>query len=203
MSEGYTVGLALLDFVPNIAFLVGAYFLVRITLLVKGKSCSRMVMAGALLIGLGGLLKAAWKLIYASGGPDIQPMSQIQFALTAPGFLAVLIAVILVVRGKSAAKATPVMAMAAWKIPCLFVMTITSLGAQGILAFVSFKRKAPLAAVGFIIAFMGLLAMGGMASAPQSVAMQWVEESINSLGQLGFMAGAILLHRNYRLLGCN
>ena len=202
MAEGNTVGLAILDFIPNIAFLIGAIYLVRIAVMVKGTACSRVVMAGSLLIALGGMLKASWKLIYASGGPNVRLMSDIQFILVAPGFLALLVAAIWLARSKNAGRSLPMMAIAAWKIPFLFVMTLTSLGAQGILAYICFRRKAPLAAAGFIVAFLGLLAMGGMASAPQTVTMQWVEESINSVGQIGFMLGSILLHKNYKASGC-
>jgi len=201
MNETYSIGLALLDFVPNIAFLVGAFFLVKIALLVRGTKCSRMVMAGSLLIALGGILKATWKLLYAANVGDFQLMSQAQFVLVAPGFLAILVAVIIMAR-KSTKVAMPLLALAGWKMPFLFVMTLCSLGAQGILAYISFQRKAKLAAVGFIIAFMGLLAMGGLASAEQTVAMQWIEESINSLGQIGFMFGSILLFNNYKSTPC-
>jgi hypothetical protein len=202
MNESYSIGLALVDFVPNIAFLVGAYFLVRIAAMAKSIRCSRMVMAGALLIALGGILKATWKLIYASGAGDLRLMSEIQFVLVAPGFLAVLVAVILIARRRVNLSIPPMMAIAAWKIPFLFIMTLTSLGAQGILTYISIRRGAKLAAAGFAIAFMGLLAMGGMASAEQTIEMQWVEEGINSAGQIGFMVGSILLHKNFLALGC-
>ena len=92
--------------------------------------------------------------------------------------------------------------MAAWKIPFLFVMTVTSLGAEGILAYMAFKRKVPLAAAGFIVGVLGILAMGAMASAEQNLTMQWIEEGINTLGQLGFMTGCILLYQNFKAAGC-
>lgn len=197
----YSIGLALMDYVPNIAFLIGAFFLVKILVLTRGKRCSRMVMAGALLIALGGILKATWKLLYAAEIGDFQLMSQIQFTLLAPGFFALVVALIMLIRKKS--DGAPLLAMAAWKIPFLFVMTLSSLGCHGLLTFVSFKRGAKLAAVGFIIAFMGLLSMSMLASAEQIVAMQWVEEGINSLGQIGFMFGSIFLFKNYQLKGCD
>lgn len=202
MNDTYSIGLALFDFLPNIAFLVGAFYLVRIAALVKGKPCSRMVMAGALLIALGGILKATWKLIYAAGAGNIRAMSEVQFILVAPGFLALLVAVILIARTRIKTNGTPLLALAAWKMPFLFVMTLASLGAQGILTYISFKRGARLAAIGFILAFMGLLAMGGLASAEQSVTMQWIEESINSIGQIGFMLGSILLFKDFKTKGC-
>ena len=203
--ETYPVSLALFDFVPTLAFLIGAFFLVRISLLSRGRKCSRMVMAGTLFVFLGGFLKAAWKLLYATGTADIQWMSQGQFVFSGIGFLGMCVAVILMVRGNrksDAVKAGPVLAMAAWKIPFLFVMTVASLGAEGILAYLAFRRKATLAAAGFVIGVLGILAMGGLASAEQTLAMQWIEESVNTLGQLGFMTGCIFLYRDFKAAGC-
>jgi hypothetical protein len=203
--ETYPISLALFDFVPTLAFLVGAFFLVRISLICRGNRTGRMVMAGTLLVFLGGFFKATWKLLYTTGTADIVWMNQGQFVFSAIGFLGMCVAVILMVRGRKkadASKAGPVMAMAAWKIPFLFVMTVASLGAEGILATLAFRRKARAAAIGFVIGVLGILAMGALASAEQTIVMQWVEESVNTVGQLGFMAGCILLYQDYKRGGC-
>jgi hypothetical protein len=199
--ETYPLSIALFDFVPVTMFLVGAFFLVRIALQMRGSPCGRMAMAGALLVFLGGFLKAIWKLLYAANVADLRWMSEVQFALVAPGFLALLVTAILMARGRKKT-AVPLLAIAPWKIPLLAIMTLSSMGAQGILAYLSFRRRVPLAAVGFIVAFLCLVAMGAMASGEQTIAKQWLEESINTLGQLGFMLGAILLHRDVRQNGC-
>jgi hypothetical protein len=193
----YTLGLALLDFVPIFAFLVGAYFLVRIVLISRGKPCGRMMMAGTLLVFSGGFFKATWKLLFSLGIADIQILSQVQFVLLAPGFLAMLVAVSLLSRSmKSGTFGEGVMAIAAWKIPLLAVMTLASLGAQGILTYICFQKKARLAAAMYIVAVLCMLAMSGMASSSeQTVAAQWIEESINSVGQIAFAAGSYLLYR--------
>jgi hypothetical protein len=196
MTETYSVGLALFDFVPSLAFLVGAYFLVQMTMQLRGKRCGRMAMLGTALVFLGGLLKATWKLLYALEVADLRVISEVQFILLAPGFLAMVIAIILMARrqGKAFA-ASPLMAMALWKIPFLFVMTVCSLGVHGILTYLAFRWGVKLAAAAFALAFIGTLAMAGMASAPQTIPMQWIEESTNTLGQIGFAVGSILLHR--------
>jgi len=199
--ETYPISIALFDFIPVTMFLVGAFFLVRIALQMRGSPCGRMAMAGALLVFLGGFLKAVWKLLYAANVADVRWMSEVQFAMVAPGFLALLVTAILLARGRKKA-AAPLLAIAPWKIPLLAIMTLSSMGAQGILAYLSFRRRVPLAAAGFIVAFLCLVAMGNMASGEQTIAKQWIEESINTLGQLGFMLGAILLHRDVRRNGC-
>jgi hypothetical protein len=87
--------------------------------------------------------------------------------------------------------------------PLLAIMTLSSMGSQGILTYMAFQRKNTAAAAGFIIAFLCLVAIGAMASGEQTLPRQWIEESINVIGELGFMTGAILLHRDYKIKGCN
>ncbi|MBN1261509.1 MAG: hypothetical protein JXB35_12595 [Anaerolineae bacterium] len=199
-QESYTLSLCLLDFVPNLAFLAGAYFLVKTALLVRGRSCARMVMAGGLLVFLGGTLKAIWKLLYTTGVGDVRICSEAQFALLAPGFLALLVSVVLLTRRKAdAAGGVPLLAMAPWKIPLLIVMTLSSIGAYGILATLAFRRRERLAGALFIVAVLCLFAMSGMAGGEQTITSQWIEESINSLGQIAFAVGSFTLYRSYRL----
>jgi transcriptional regulator with XRE-family HTH domain len=197
--ETFPLALALIDFIPPLAFLVGAFYLVKISFICRGTRCARMVMAGTLLVFLAGFLKATWKLFYTIGTADIQWMSQGQFVFSAIGFLAMAVAVILMARGRGQDTPGPVvLSMAMWKIPFLFVMTVTSLAAEGILAYIAFRRQAWWAAAGFVVGVLGLLAMGALASGEQTVAMQWVEEVINAIGQLGFMLGSILLYRDFK-----
>jgi hypothetical protein len=206
----YSLGLSLVDFIPNLAFLVGAYFLVRASLLKRGQRCGRMLMAGTLLIFLGGMLKAVWKLVYTVGAGDLRLFSEIQFVLLAPGFLAMLVAVILMVRGKSRPHAQGedgasglrlVPAIAAWKLPFLVITTLSSLAALAALAFMAFRLHLIVAGVLFVLAALATFMMGGMASATQTVSMQWIVEGINSTGQIAFAAGAFLLYRHLRIQG--
>ena len=151
-------------------------------------------MAGTLLVFAGGFLKASWKLIYTLDIADIQWMSQIQFVLLAPGFLAMLVALIYLTRKQKAENLLP--AIAVWKIPLLATMTLCSLGAHGILTYVSFQKKNRLAAALFIVAVLCMLGMSGMASgSEQTVTTQWIEEGMNSFGQISFAVGSYLLYK--------
>jgi hypothetical protein len=197
MEEAYPLSLALFDFVPNIAFLLGAFYLVKLTILLRGTRCARMAMAGTLLIFLGGFTKATWKLLAALQAPNLSWLGQVQFILVGIGFLAVVTAVILMARRRPQDSAgLPLAALAPWKLPFLMVMVVCSLGAYGILAYMAFNRQARLAAGAFIIAFLCTLLMGGLASASQTIALQWVEELINTAGLTGFAVGSALLYRN-------
>ncbi len=199
MAETYPLALAVYDFVPVAFFLIGAIFFVRMAKQICDDRCGRLAMAGAVLVFLGGFLKAIWKLLFTLGVGDFQLLSESQFVLLAPGFLALLVVVIWMARSEGMVRernAAVMLAMAGWKIPFLIVMTLASMGVQGILTYISFRRNAKLAAAGFIVAFLCLVGMGTMASGEQTLRMQWIQQSVNTLGQLGFMMGSILLHKN-------
>ncbi|WP_299029733.1 hypothetical protein [uncultured Thermanaerothrix sp.] len=196
--ETYPLGLALFDFVPVTIFLVGAYFLVRLAMHCRSRPTGRMAMAGALLIFLGGFLKALWKLLYTINIGNYRWMSELQFSLVAPGFLALLVTAIYIALSQhKAPRLAPVLALAGWKIPLLILMTLSAVAAHGILAFLAFRRERFIAAVGFITAFICTLGMGGLASGEQTVARQWLAESVNTMGQSGFALGCYLLYRDY------
>jgi hypothetical protein len=186
--------------VPNLAFLVGTYFLVRIARLVRGRSCAWLMMSGALLIFLGGMLKAIWKLLYTTGMGDVCIFSEAQFVLMAPGFLLLLASIVALSRGDPfvVGAGSRLTVLAVWKIPFLIVITLCSIGAYGLLTYIAFRRGARLAGALFILAVVCLFAMSGMARSEQTVARQWIEQGINSAGQSAFAAGSFLLYRTYR-----
>lgn len=79
---------------------------------------------------------------------------------------------------------------------------IASLIAQGLLIFIALRRHAYPSAVGFFIAFVCLLAMGGMAGGEQTIAQQWIEESVNAIGQISFAVGSYLLYLDFKKFAC-
>lgn len=200
-NEAYSLWLSLLDFVPNLAFLVGAYYLVRWVWLTSSRLSVVAMIAGSSLVLLGGTSKALWKLLYTIGTGDFWLLGQLQFMLLAPGFLAMLVSVVLVLRQERERWKAGLVAIAAWKIPLLATMTLSSLGLQGILSYIAFRRKARLAAAMYIVAILCMLSMAGLAGGDQSVARQWIEEGINSLGQIAFALGSYLLYSRYRVDG--
>lgn len=197
MTEAYPLALSLFDFVPNLAFLVGAYYLVHLALLVRGRSCALLLTGGTLLVFLGGFLKALWKLLRATGTADITLFSEAQFVLLAPGFVAMLVAMILIARKPGPGSGTTLIAMASWKIPFLAVMTLCSLAAEVILAYVAFRQGARAAGALFCVAMLALLGMAGLTQGEQTVARQWVQEGVNTGGQTAFAVASFLLHRAY------
>ena len=197
MNE-YSLGLCVLDFLPNLAFLVGSVFLVRLAMLRTDRTCQIATIAGAALVFLGGTLKAVWKLLYATGVGDYALLSELQFPLHAPGFFLLLVGVICLARQERKARHAGLVGMAVWKIPLLAVMTICSLGVQGILSYLAFRRRAYVAGALYVMAIVCMLSMAGMASADQGIGQQWFEESINSAGQIAFAVGSYLFYRRVK-----
>jgi len=199
--ETLPVSLAVFDFVPTIAFLAGGIYLVRVSQMVCGAKCSRLCLAGVVLIFLGGFLKASSKLLTITGIADAQPVGELQFIFAAPGFFLLMLVAIRIARRGRPAQPLPLMAMAVWKIPLLAIMTLSSMALNGILTYVCFQRRQRGAAFAFIVAFLCLVGMGAMASGEQTLARQWTEESVNAAGQIAFLLGTLLLHRDVRARG--
>ena len=197
VSESYSLGLSLLDFVPSLAFLVGACYLVR-WLWLTGSTLSVVAMiAGTSLVLLGGTLEALWKLLYTMGVGDFWLLGELQFMLLAPGFLAMLVSLVIALRQERKRWNATLVAMAPWKIPLLATMTLSSLAVYGILSYIAFRRKARLAAAMYILTIVCMLGMAGLASGEQSVARQWTEEGINAVGQIAFALGSYLLYSRF------
>jgi hypothetical protein len=195
VDQTYTLGLSLFDFVPPLAFLIAAVYLVRLTALETTPGGSATMAVGTGLVFLGGTLKATWKLLYTLGVGDFTLLSEQQFVLLAPGFLLMLIASVGIARARRSAPEASFAAMAVWKIPLMAVMTISSIGAYGILSVLSFRRRNPIAGVLFVATIVLTIGMAGMASGEQSVARQWIEEGVNSISQIALAVASYLMYR--------
>lgn len=187
--------LALVDFIPNMAFALGVYFLIRLIRYECGKSCAALTLTGSLLVFLGGILKAIWKLLSMTMTPmaNVSSLTEIQFALMASGFLLMLIGVVWLNRRGS--QFAPAATMLPWKIPLLVTMVLSSMGMYSTLIYMSLRRQTKWAAFGFMVALLSVLAMGGLTAGDQTIARQWVAECVNSIGQSCFALGCYLLYR--------
>lgn len=192
------LALCMLDCVPNLGFLIGGYFLVRLVRLTGRPFVANLMVGGVAFVFAGGALQLTWKVIHTLlllGDPRF--LSDLQFVLLAPGFLMMLVSAILVLK-TDWSRQLVVAVMAPWKIPLLAVMTVCSLGLYGVLILMSFRWRARTAGVMFVVVALTILAMAGLARGEQTVARQWTEESINSVGQLAFATGSYLLFRRCR-----
>lgn len=193
MTDVATIPLALHDFVPVALAGVGAYWLARTT----GR---RPVLVGAALILLGGLCKASWKLALAVSGTDVAVLDDLLFAFLAPGFALLTWGLV----RKQLSLAVPVgasvialiAALAMGRTVPLLALAVIGATATGVLAILRARESGDLlAAALFAVQLVMAYALVPFAGADQSIAHQWWEQSLNTVGQTAFAVGAWrLLH---------
>lgn len=198
-----SVALAIDDFVP--VGLAGAACLLLARALTRRVEGVRVpAYVGAVLVFLGGLVKAVWKLVVATGGPDLAWLESGLFVLLAPGFTLLVVALVGAYRGRvldwwlPAAGVLAVVALSAVleSTAPLLVLTILAATAVGALAIALALRSHDRVAVAlFGLQMTAAFALVPFAAPPQTEAKQWAEQSINTVGQLAFLLGALRLAR--------
>ena len=199
----YTVPLALVDFLPVILSTVGCFLLA----LLAGRHVPvtrKYALAGAVLVGLGGLCKSVWKLLVAGFQTDLTWLDGLLFPLLGLGF-SLLAWSVLSYRKDRPALAWPFIAFvvicfgsalfARSLAPLLGLTALMSLAVSTYALLTGVRRLDWLAAGLFAIQILGTLALVPLASPshPQTTMLQWTEESINTLAQLCFVLGALRL----------
>ena len=191
-----SVPMALMDFVPVVFFGISAAILRRDLFGKMSRQTFSMFSAGTMFIFVAGLLKATWKLLYGAGICDFQVLNTMFLPVQSIGFLLTGLAVVLMLVKKK----TPVLAVPPVFGGSMVFIPMMVLGLGAIVTVLSvlaakLKKKGQIAL--FVLSFLASLAMGGMASQDSSQAwVNWVEQSLNCLGQGALLAGVVILDRN-------
>lgn len=182
--EDVTFALAVEDAVPVLLAGAATWWLTRSSLL------RTLGLVGAVLVVTGGLAKVGWKLGAAGWGTDLTGLDAALFPLLGAGFACVVAAL---VWRRWLALAGPVAGALALALqdtwPCL-VLTIVGSTATLVLGVVR-SRGDHLAAALFAVALLsayGLVPLAARQS--QTLALQWTEQSVNTLGQAAFALAA-------------
>ena len=191
-----SVPMALMDFVPVAFFGVTAAILRGDLFNKMSRQTFSLFASGTMFIFAAGLLKALWKLLYALGVCDFQVLNTLFMPIQSIGFLLAGIAsVMMLVRKKIPVMAAPpVFAGTMVFIPMMVLGLGTVITVLSVLA-AKVKRKWTI--VLFVLSFLASLAMGGMASQDSTLSwVNWVEQSLNCLGQGALLAGVMILNRS-------
>ncbi|MBO4387954.1 MAG: hypothetical protein J5785_00760 [Spirochaetales bacterium] len=197
-----TVPMAIVDFIPVALFFAAAVLLQRDLYPRLGKGPFALLASGSILVLIGGIYKAVWKLLYALSVCDFQALNTAMFPMQAPGFLLVFLGLTALQRDSVLPGPTGALAVAApavydSNILFIAVQVIGYGGIQFCLARLAKAMKKPLAIVLFILAFVFILGMGYLGSAfDDSALMQWVAQGTNILSQGCFFLGVLILHRS-------
>ena len=195
----YSVPMALIDFIPVLLFGAAAVLLQRDLYSKMVKGAYALFAAGTIDVFMAGFLKALYKLLYALGVCDFQPLTQMFFPVQALGFLMAGCGALYI--GTRKGKQEKVLAAAAlpvYKGTMIFVgLMVAGLGMMYFgLVRVARKLKKPLAVVLLIVSFICILGMGYLSTRDFTQAyMNWAAQLVNIIGQGSLFAAALILHR--------
>ena len=201
---GFSVPMALFDLLPVALFLISSVIFQRDFYSRMNKGCYAVFCAGTVMVVVGGLFKASYKLLYAFGICDFPALSDCFMPFQATGFTLTAIAVIGYVFGKGKEKkpeaetlmtAAPVLITSKMLFVVFMVLgVIVSHSGYMVLAL---RNKRKTAAVMFLVSMVMMLGMGYLSSKDFTKAsMNWIGEIVNLIGMLTLLAGTIDLHRN-------
>jgi hypothetical protein len=194
----FSVPMALVDFIPVALFAVASVILMRDLYDKMSKGAFALFAAGTIDVACAGALKALYKLLYALGVCDFEPLTKMFFPVQSIGFLLAGIGVLAMVCHRQTEKAALAVAPPLFSGTFIFVgLMVTGLGLLDVvLCYLSAKLKKHRLILLFVLSFVCSLAMGYLATKDFAVAaFNWIAEGVNVVGQGAFLAGAILLRK--------
>ena len=192
----FTVPMALADFVPVFLFGISGVLMQRDLYNKMPKYAFACFAAGVVNIFMAGFLKALWKLLYAMGVCDFHVLNTMFLPTQSLGFLLAGLGILIMMgqRKKVMLAAAPPLFSGTF----LFVgMMVLGLGAIcGSLATLAVRMKKKALVPVFFLCFLCYMSMGYLASRDSaSVALNWIEQGVNILGQILLLWGVLSLHR--------
>ena len=191
----FTIVMALVDYIPVLFFVLAALMLLGDLYNKMSRGAYAMFAAGAINIFCAGFLKATWKLLYAANICDFQALNTLFLPLQSIGFLLAGAGLVLLFKKKNAVySAAPVVFSGSF---VFIMMMVAGLGAIcSCLCILAAKLKKHWVMVLFILCFVASMGMGYMASHDSTSAIvNWIEQSINCVGQGALFFGALALHK--------
>ena len=193
-----SIPMALVDYIPVIFFGVSMILLQRDLYNKMFKGAYALFAAGTIDVFCAGFLKATWKLLYAAGVCDFEILNHMMMPLQSIGFLLIGAGLVGMLCWK---RKDAVMLSAA---PAVFsgtfvfiILMVLGLGCLcTVLSILAARMKKKGIIVLFVLAFLCYMGMGYMSSQDSTLSwVNWVEQSINCVGQGLMMIGVILLHK--------
>jgi hypothetical protein len=214
----YTLPLALEDFIPVILSSAGLFIISQMVRRIHAQ-LGQMAQLGWLLVSLGGLLKAVWKLTMAvtHAQTNLAWLDKGMFIWMAAGFTLLAFALwytaeIMMNQGQTKAQKRPwlgpavimgltVIAIVAtgfpdltvntWRFILLGITTISNVVTAVLLIQKSRRLGRNLAAFLFLTNIIIIFVLSGLARIPsQTIALQWTEQLLNTLSQGAFVFAA-------------
>ena len=192
--------MALVDYIPVICFAIASIILMRDLYNKMSKGAFALFAAGTIDIVCAGALKATYKLLYAAGVCDFEPLNAMFFPVQSIGFLLAGIGALAMLCFRQEKKSA-LLAVA----PPLFKGTFVFVGfmvaglgiLDTVLCIISVRMKKPWLVAIFALSFVCSLGMGYLSTKDfAEAAMNWIAEGVNVVGQASLLVGVYLLHKN-------
>lgn len=191
--------MALADYVPVICFAGASVLLMRDLYNKMSKGAFALFAAGTIDVFFAGALKALYKLLYAAGVCDFQPLNAMFFPVQSIGFLLAGVGIMAMLCHRQSGRTVLAVAPPVFGGTFVFVaLMVIGLGMMdAVLCVLSVRLKKPLLSVLFIVSFVSSLCMGYLSSRDFTRAsMNWIAEGVNMLGQGALLAGVVSLHKS-------
>jgi len=196
--DGISVIMAIVDFVPVIMFFFAAVILQRDLYNKMVKGAFALLAAGSIMVFMGGLYKAGWKILYALNVCDFEALNTSFFPIQAPGFMLAFLGLTGLHRKDFGSPTALAVAPVVYKSNLIFII-FQVLGFGGIqycMVRISLFMKRRLPVVLFILSFIFVLGMGYLgAKFDDSSSMHWTAQVTNILSEGCFLWGVLILHR--------
>ena len=193
----FSVGMALVDYIPVICFAIGAVILLRDLYNKMFKGAYALLAAGAVNVFMAGFCKAFWKVLYAANICDFVVLEKMFMPVNSLGLLFVGLSLVgMLIWKKKGAMLSVAPVIYTSSMPFIMMMVVGLGGMCTALSIVAAKMKKAPVMVLFILSFVCAMAMGYMSSQDSTQAwVNWAEQSINTVSQLCLLIGTVLLHK--------
>lgn len=197
--KDFSITMALVDYIPVILFGAAAVILQCDLYNKMQKYAFALFAAGTINVFCAGVLKATYKLLYAAGICDFEPLNSMFFPVQSIGFLLAGFGMIAMFCFKEQKRnVTLAVAPVLFKGTFLFVgLMVAGLGCMSVgLCILAAKMKKKSVIALFVLAFVCSLCMGYLSSQDFAKAsMNWIAEGVNVVGQGSLLAGVWMLHK--------
>ena len=192
----FSVPMALADFVPVFLFGVAAVLLQRDLYNKMPKYAFACLAAGSIDAFIAGFFKALWKLLYALGVCDFHVLNTMFLPTQSLGLLLTGFGIILMLtqRKRAALAVAPPLFTGTFVFVGMMVLGLGGMCAGLSVVAAKMKKKALIPV--FILCFFCYMGMGYLASrGGNSAADNWIEQGVNTVGELLLLVGVASLHR--------
>lgn len=197
-TEGaYSIPMAIVDFLPVLFYFLASWLIARDLYNKTSKTAFSFLATGSIMVFIGGAFKALWKLLFCFG-INYPFFFACFFPMQAPGFCLYLAGLIMTLRGAKKDSMNVVATTVTSSMPLLIFQTLGSIGSLVCMCIFAKRLHKTNAIVMFILSIVCLLGMGYLAATLDSSLSwsNWVEQGVNTIGQVLFYLGVLILHKN-------